>query len=462
MSVVRASNFDVIVVGAGLTGLAAAATLVEEGRSVALLEKQPSPGGSTAMSGGWFAFSGTEEQARDGIDDDDETFIAEMRETGEGRTDEGLLRAYVENQHEAYAWMKGFAASVGVVKVSSGQTRARSHHVDIHALLRALRERVEQHSSSAILTGCRARRLMVGEDGSVAGVEAVTPGGTTRYLSRGGVILATGGFSRSRELLEIFAPEQNAGIPYGGAGNTGDGLTMAWQLGAGFRDMGYVRGTFGSHPLTGEDEHELLTANYMGAIIVNEQGRRFADESVSYKTLGSKVLEQSGGLGFEIFDAVVRAKSQPGIPLSDIDHLEAKGHLFKADTIEGLADAAGINSAGLVQQVARYNTALEAGEPDEFDRTGLVSGVGELLPIVQPPFYAYPAKSLMTSTYAGLTVTPKAEVLRVDGTTIDGLYAAGELVGGFHGAAYMTGTSLSKSLIFGRVAACEAAASLAR
>src|SRR5690606_29859801 len=135
------------------------------------------------------------------------------------------------------------------------------------------------------------------------------------------------------------------------------------------------------------------------------------------------------GLGFEIFDSVVRAQSQPGIPLSDIDHLEAKGRVFKADTLEELADAAGIDRAGLVEQVARYNQALAAGEPDEFGRTGLVSGVGELVPVAKAPFYAYPAKALMTSTFAGLTVTPRAEVLRIDNTVIDGLYAAGELVG---------------------------------
>ena len=162
------------------------------------------------------------------------------------------------------------------------------------------------------------------------------------------MILATGGFSRSTDLLRTFAPEQLAAIPYGGAGNTGDGLKMAWKLGAGVADMSYITATYGSHPDTGEEFHELLTAYYMGAIIVNKDGRRFMDESQSYKTLGREVLKQPEGLGFEIFDAKIRAKSHPGIPLNDIGMIEDLGHIFKADSLEELAEAAGIDADALV------------------------------------------------------------------------------------------------------------------
>ncbi|MCW4385478.1 FAD-dependent oxidoreductase [Salinibacterium sp. SYSU T00001] len=452
--------YDAIVVGAGMAGLAAAGTLVEEGRSVLVVERFDGDGGSTAMSGGWFAFSGTEEQERDGVSDDADTFVEDMRSTGGGRTDERLLRAYVERQDDAYRWLKSLGAHFGIVKISSGQSRARSHHVDIHGLTHLLRERIEGNEGGRMLSHSRARSLLV-EDGRVAGVEVDTPEGTREFQARGGVILATGGFSRSSDLLERFAPEQLAGIPYGGRGCEGDGLVMAWRQGAGFRDLGYVAGTFGSHPLTGDEEHELLTAFYMGAIIVNLHGRRFTDESASYKTLGARALEQPEGLGFEIFDSIVRAKSLPGVPLNDIDHLEQKGRLFTADTLEELADLAGIDSDGLVQQVAAYNEAIASGDPDEFGRRGLVGDVGELVPVQHPPFYAYPAKTLMTSTYAGLTVTPSARVLRVDGSEIEGLWAAGELVGGFHGTAYLTGTALAKALIFGRAAAQDLVEALA-
>jgi hypothetical protein len=140
-------------------------------------------------------------------------------------------------------------------------------------------------------------------------------------------------------------------------GNTGDGLKMAWRLGAGMADMGYISGTYGSHPDTGMEFHELLTAYYMGAIIVNERGQRFVDESKSYKILGRECLKQPDGLGFEIFDRRMRAKSHP-VPLNDIEMLENIGHVFKAESLEELARVAGIDVEGLVNTVEHYNAAL--------------------------------------------------------------------------------------------------------
>jgi fumarate reductase flavoprotein subunit len=249
-----------------------------------------------------------------------------------------------------------------------------------------------------------------------------------------------------------------AAIPYGGLGNTGDGLRMAWKLGAGMADMYAVCGTYGSHPDTGIEFHELLTAYYLGAIIVNTAGRRFVNESISYKSLGAACLAQPEGLGFQVFDAVVRARSHPGVPLSDIGMLERIGHVHRADTLPELADAAGVDPPGLVTTVERYNAAVAGAEPDEQGRTSLVNGVGELVPVAEPPFYAYPAKTLMTTTYCGVTIDPQGRVLDVDGTVIPGLSAIGEATGGFHGAAYMTGTSLGKGAVFGRIVAARLAA----
>ena len=125
-------------------------------------------------------------------------------------------------------------------------------------------------------------------------------------------------------------------MPYGGVGNTGDGLRMAWMLGAGVADIGQVTGTYGQHAETTDDEHELLTANYLGAILVNARGERFADESESEQ--GPRVCgaEPAGRTAFQIFDSVVRARSKPGVPLSDMERLEELGHLVSAPTISQL------------------------------------------------------------------------------------------------------------------------------
>ncbi|RFA10879.1 reductase flavoprotein subunit [Subtercola boreus] len=442
---------DVVVLGAGIAGLAAACRATDEGLSVVLVEKSDAVGGSSAMSGGFFAFSGTDEQCEKGVEDSAELFLADMLAVGQNANDESLLRAYLDEQAEVYAWLKSRGVVFRALELSSGQSVPRSHLSDIKDVLTMLADQFVA-AGGLLLVDSRATRLVQDAE-RVTGVHIESPSGPQTLTATSGVVVATGGFSRSAELLKIFAPEQLAAIPYGGRANTGDGLTMAWMLGAGLADMSYVSATYGSHPDTTEAFHELLTAYYLGAIIVNSDGRRFVDESQSYKTLGMACLAQPNGLGFEVFDSVVRAKSHPGVPLNDIGMLEDLGHVFRADTLTDLAELAGIDAAALEQTVERYNTAVRGLGDDEFQRNGLCNGVGELLPIVAPPFYAYPAKALMTSTYCGLTIRPDGRVLRVDGSAIDGLYAIGEVTGGFHGAAYMTGTSLGKGAVFGSIVA---------
>lgn len=450
---------DLVVLGAGIAGLVAATSAAEAGLDTLLIEKTSSIGGSSAMSGGFFAFSETEEQRAAGVEDSAQLFRKDLLEVGGHQNDSALLDSYLNNQDETYRWLKDHGVSFSALELSSGQSRARSHHSEIKKVLSSL-HRAFTAAGGRTFVGHRASGLEKNSAGRVDAVIAQSVSGQSKFIGRAGVVLATGGFSRGEDLLRIFAPEQLAAIPYGGIGNTGDGLKMGWSLGAGMADMGYISATYGSHPDTGIEFHELLTAYYMGAIIVNKDGRRFVDESQSYKTLGSACLKQPDGLGFEVFDSQVRAKSHPGVPLSDIDMLENLGHVYKAETIEELAVVAGLNAEQLGTTIQEYNEAVAGPSHDEFNRTALCNGVGELLSIERSPFYAYPAKSLMTSTYCGLTITPRAEVTNVEGEIIQGLYAAGEVIGGFHGAAYMTGTSLGKGAIFGRLAAESAQQSI--
>ncbi|MEV7646864.1 flavocytochrome c [Arthrobacter sp. NPDC089319] len=451
-------TFDLVVVGSGIAGQTAATTAAEAGMSVVMLEKTGSLGGSSAMSGGWFAFCGTEEQAQERVEDSPELFLRDLLELGEHRNDRKLVETYIEYQAEAYRWLKAHGVVFREVEISSGQSARRGHNTDIKELLVSLHGDFTA-AGGETRTNHRVVRLVQDQAGRVTGVVAQTSEGEVTYSGRAGVILASGGFSRGTDMLKIFAPEQLAAIPYGGKGNTGDGLRMAWKLGAGMADMSYVSGTFGSHPETGEEFHELLTAFYMGAIIVNKHGRRFVDESKDYKTLGRVVLDQPDGLGFEIFDTKVREQSHRGIPLKDIDTLEDIGHVHKADTLEELATNIGVDPAALRETVIRYNAAVAGQETDERGRTSLCNGVGDLSPIDTAPFYAYPAKSLMTTTYCGVTITPDAQVLDVDGEAIEGLYAIGEVTGGFHGAAYMTGSSLGKGVVFGHLLATKLSSS---
>ena len=438
---------DAIVVGGGLAGLAATQRLAANGLSVILVEKRHRLGGSSALSGGWFALSGTALQRRAGVRDSAELFVADMVETGGGFADEAVQQRLVERQAHAVAAIERAAAWTDELKVSAGMTVPRAHLIRIRDLLGFLEH--EAVTSGAEILLSHAADELVWDGSRVTGIRSASGD----LHARAGVILTSGGFSRSRELLDLFVPDQAAAMPYGGVGNTGDGLRMAWMLGAGLADIGHVSGTYGQHADTTDDEHELLTANYLGAILVNSRGERFTDESESYKVLGSAVLGQPWHLAYQVFDSAVRALSRPGVPLSDIDRIEELGHLVSAPTIAALETTLGIPAGQLDRTVRQYNESVRGRQADGFGRTGLVNGVGTLVPVEAAPFYAYPAVTAMTSTYGGLSVAPDTSVTRIDGTRIDGLSAAGEVVGGFHGASYMTGTALTKALVFGVEAA---------
>jgi fumarate reductase flavoprotein subunit len=453
------NEFDVIVIGGGLAGHCAALAAAEEGGMVALLEKERRTGGSTVLSGGLFAFADTPLQRARGIADSNELLYDDLRAVGGPVTDPALLRAYVEGQRDLHDWLVERGASFAAVERSAGQSVPRSHQGDIGRLLELLRARAAGTGRVTLRTGTAVRRLLrEGNEGRVTGVR--TDSGP--IAARGGVVLATGGFSRSEELLREFSPNQAKALRIGGAGNVGDGLRMAWRLGAGFRDMGFVKGTFGTHPTTGTERHEILLGFYMGAIVVNRHGRRFVDESASYKLLGDACLEQPDALAFQIFDQKIIDRSEPDVPLFNIKPALERGLVLRADTPGELARLCGIDPDALAETLRRYNAGVDAGRDPEFGRDGICNHSGALVRIDQPPFYAYPSTSVVLATYCGLTVTPEAEVLDVFSERIDGLYAAGEITGGFHGTAYMTGTSLGKAALFGRAAGRNAARRAAR
>lgn len=446
---------DVVVIGGGLAGFAAALSAAEAGADVVLLEKQPDFGGSTVLSGGFLAFAGTDMQEAAGVADSEALLMSDLMNAGGGANDERLVRAYVGGQAELYRWLVGHGVRFDALELGSGQSVPRGHITRTRDMIDALRAAAIATGRVRTLTGSAAGRL-VREGGRVRAV-ALAGEGDGRIEARRGVVIASGGFSRSEDLLATFAPNQTAALRIGGAGNVGDGLRMAMQLGAGLADMGQIKGTFGTHPTTGSDRHELLLAYYAGAIIVNREGRRFVDESLTYKILGEACLKQPGHVAFQVWDQPIQDLSQEGVPLYDfVPALEA-GKILRADTLEELARLCDIDPAALVRTVADYNADVPSGLDSAFGRDGLSNHHGALRPIATPPFYAYPSTSVVLATYCGLTIDPQAQVVDVFGEPIDGLYAAGEVTGGFHGVTYVTGSSLGKAAYFGRVAGRTAA-----
>jgi fumarate reductase flavoprotein subunit len=459
---------DVIIVGAGLTGLCAAIEAGKSGLSAVLLESQPELGGSAPMSAGFFAFAGTPLQKIKSVDDNPALLLKDLVEGGQGESDDDLLSVYANRQLELYNWLGEQGVKFDAVGQGAGQSVARNHWTDSKQLVKTLIRRCESDSNIRILRHTKASRLTEGPDNSgVTGCVVEQASEKISINSRGGVFLTTGGFASGPDLLQIFAPLTTRALPHAPAGSTGDGLKMAWKLGAGLRDMGRVHATFGAHPDSKRGYLDVLAAYYSGGIIVNKDGERFVDESVNYKELGDAALLQPDGLSFQIFDQTIMQKSISGELSSsgalsyDFNGYIKRGLVFSANTVRELAILCGINPDVLSETLVDYNASVESGVDRRFGRRGLCNGVGALAKLESAPFFAFPSRSFLSSTYCGLTIDRHCRVMDVFGDPIRGLYAAGEVTGGFHGAGYMSGTAHGKGALFGKIGIQSIARSLA-
>ncbi|MBG9386427.1 FAD-dependent oxidoreductase [Caenimonas aquaedulcis] len=449
-----------LVIGGGAAGFAAALEAATAGVSVLVLEKTGAIGGSSAMSGGCLAFAGTDLQKKEGVEDSGELLRRDLIEVGKEDNDPAVVDTYVRHQLDTYHWLRGLGLQFSPsLEASSGQSVPRVHTVDPADMVRLLAAKATATDRVQVHMNTRALRLVRKDETSpVTGVIAQGPEGEFTIESEHGVLLASGGFCRNAELVHRFAPHYAEAVFVGGEGNVGDGLLMAWKLGADMRDMAYIKGTFGKHPTDTHNNHSCL-AVYKGAIAVNQDGKRFVDESISYKLLGDAVMSQPYHTGYQIFDEPIFQSGDDRVRILDFGRRMEEGLIFKADTLEALARQIEVPYETLKATVDRYNAFVDAGEDEEFGRAALVHQHGALVRIEQGPFYAYPSTAAVFGTYCGLRIDADMKVIDVFGDAIEGLYAAGEVVGGFHGGAYMTGSALGKAVVFGRVAARTAMAS---
>ena len=451
---------DVVILGAGLAGHCAAIEAARAGASVILLEKMDRIGGSTVLSGGSFAFAGTDMQKSQGIDDSDALLSEDLNTAAAREAARGLIDVYVSKQREAYEFLLGFGVKFNPVQFAAGQSVPRSHPTDPGTVIELLASALKQQHGIEAITFARALRLERDDThGRVTAVRAEKDGSAFVVRARKGVILATGGFSQSRELMTLLAAKLEPSVLTGSPGNVGDGLKMAWALGGGLADVEALVPTFGSlHADVQPEPNTIVLAYYRGGIAVNRSGRRFINESRTYKEVGAACLDEEGAMGFQIFDQKVMDASVRSPRTLDFTLAKAKGRVIEAPTINELARKIGVDADTLCTTVDRYNQDIrETGADRLFGRATLVHKVGKPFPLDHAPYYAYPTSTYMATTYAGLTIDTGMRVIDVFGEPIEGLYAAGEIVGGVHGRGYMTGAALGKAVIFGRIAGHDVA-----
>ena len=445
-------QWDIVVVGAGGAGLSAAVHAANSGLSVLVLEKTSAVGGSTLMSSGQWAVAGSHFQRDLGIEDTRELFIQDMLNFGKRMNDPSLVQAFVDASKIEYEWILAHGVSPRYLIANAGMSVPRAHFFEPKEVLDLYTRQLTRMNVPIRFNSPAHRLFFDPKNKRINGVYVTYNNKKALVRARLGVILATGGFARNKNLLKKYAPACSEAFVLCGKGSTGDGMIMAQEFGADLLDMAYIQPTYGylPHP---ESSRDKTSAFYAGGIIVNRAGRRFINESLSYKTIGALALQQPEGRTYIVFDDLIRRQALTKDP-RERQYIgeQGKAHRgFVAASIRELAAKAGINADVLQQTVSLYNETAPFGK-DILGRQTLTYTYGKPLPITEPPFVAIEASAALLTTYCGLHVNPLMNVVNVFGEEIHGLYAAGEVTGGVHGASSVSGTGFAKAFAMGRIA----------
>lgn len=494
---VQEHTADVIVVGAGGAGLIAAATAAEEGASVIVLEKESIMGGNTVRSEGFSGFmpSGEFDESKvpemtEGLEQmlsryidykTDDPELKALQDTvkkqyedrkaagnnkvlctpelhalytviggdGVGRVD--LALALAQNDNEAHAWlttlpgMEGSYLRLGAASVGTGNgglwvnggmlmapegKRYSAYDKFIYAPYTDL----SNHGGEVVLE-MEATELIQSSN-RVTGVKATGRDGSQHvYYGTKGVILATGGYGANAEMV-LEHGGITCKLTTDGPGTTGDGIVMAQAIGAGTEGMDYVQLHMHGTPVTGllSKVHGSTT----NPIYVNIEGKRFVNENGTRAELSNATLKQTGEKMYSIFDSRNS---------SDLIEAEVGHEVYKADTLEELADMVGINKENLLSTVKEYNAAVTENRYD-LEPGRFVYGYT----IEEGPFYCTPLTPTIHHTMGGVAIDTQARVMDTKGAAIDGLYACGEVTGGIHGSNRGAGQALTDCLVFGHIA----------
>ncbi|WP_282196407.1 FAD-dependent oxidoreductase [Turicimonas muris] len=444
-----------IIAGAGVSGLIAAITAAEHGvKDILVIEKEPLIGGASILCEGVWTLAGTPFQKETGLADSSEKFLENLIEDAKGTNDPKLLKAYIDHCLDQYEWFARKGIHPKEIITNTGMNVPRGHTFDPLQIIICLRKRLNE-LGIALVTGAKAKKLLLKADGAVAGLLVESKGKTFKISSKLGVLLATGGFSRNTELIAKYAPKMINAVRLSCAGAYGDGLIMALEAGADVRDIHNIRAAYG-FILNPSSVFDISQTIYAGAISVNSQGLRYVNESLPYKDIGEIALEQPSQRTFMVFDSLI-LKAQMEDRAADArlyaPLLKGETPIFMsaAASLEELARTARLPVANFVSTVSRYNTYVDKGFDEEFGRRHLTLTYGTMRKIQKAPFYLVPTTCASMGTNGGVRVNEKTQVLKADLSAIPGLYAAGEMMGGFHGNSFMGGTSYGKAIVFGRI-----------
>ena len=485
---------DVVVVGAGGAGMTAAITAAAEGKNVVILESQSMVGGnSVRATGGMNAgktvyqdenefgeSAGVEKTLKTAAEKyaDNETITAlaktvseqwaayqanptgyfdsvELMELdtmigGKGINDPELVETLCANSADAIDWLDEHGITLHNVSSFGGASVKRIHRpvnaegktVSVGSYMIPLLQENCEKAGVKMMLDTTATEILTDANGAAVGVKATGASGETVTVNAKAVVLASGGFGANLDMVVKYKPELKGFMTTNAPGIQGQGIEMAQAIGAATVDMDQIQ----IHPTVEANTAALITEGLRGdgAILINEEGQRFIDEVGTRDVVSAAEIAQTGSYSWLVVDqAMVDASSV-------IQGYIKKGYTVTGATYEELGKAMGVDAAAFAETMEKWNGYVEAKNDPDFGRTSFAN------PLNTAPYYAVKVTAGVHHTMGGLKINANTEVLNEKGEVIPGLFAAGEVTGGVHGANRLGGNAVADFTVFGRIAGAAA------
>ena len=485
---------DVVVVGAGGAGMTAAITAAAEGKSVVILESQSMVGGnSVRATGGMNAgktvyqdenefgeSAGVEKTLKTAAEKyaDNETITAlaktvseqwaayqanptgyfdsvELMELdtmigGKGINDPELVETLCANSADAIDWLDEHGITLHNVSSFGGASVKRIHRpvnaegktVSVGSYMIPLLQENCEKAGVKMMLDTTATEILTDANGAAVGVKATGASGETVTVNAKAVVLATGGFGANLDMVVKYKPELKGFMTTNAPGIQGQGIEMAQAIGAATVDMDQIQ----IHPTVEANTAALITEGLRGdgAILINEEGKRFIDEVGTRDVVSAAEIAQTGSYSWLVVDQAMADAS------SVIQGYIKKGYTVTGATYEELGKAMGVDAAAFAETMEKWNGYVEAKNDPDFGRTSFAN------PLNTAPYYAVKVTAGVHHTMGGLKINANTEVLNEKGEVIPGLFAAGEVTGGVHGANRLGGNAVADFTVFGRIAGAAA------
>ena len=485
---------DIVIVGAGGAGMTAALTATSEGKSVVVVESQPVVGGnSVRATGGMNAgktvyqdenefgeSAGVEKTLKAAAEKyaDNETITAlaatvaeqwaayqanptgyfdsvELMELdtmigGKGINDPALVETLCSNSADAIDWLGEQGITLHSVSSFGGASVKRIHRpvdaegktLSVGSYMIPLLEENCQKAGVQMMLNTTATEILTDDNGAAVGIKATGASGETITINAKAVVLTTGGFGANLDMVVEYKPELKGFMTTNAPGILGQGIKMAQAIGADTVDMDQIQ----IHPTVEANTAALITEGLRGdgAVLINAEGKRFIDEVGTRDVVSAAEIAQTGSYSWLVVDqAMVDASSV-------IQGYIKKGYTVTGETYEELGKAMGVDEAAFAETMNTWNGYVEAKNDPDFGRTSFANKLDTA------PYYAIKVTAGVHHTMGGLKINTNTEVLNENGEVIPGLFAAGEVTGGVHGANRLGGNAVADFTVFGRIAGAAA------